>query len=97
MITLVGGADGLTGDLEEALWPTFAHCLSPLAQELGAAIVDGGSEAGVMRMIGRARAAAGHEYPLVGVSAAGTIGEREGSGGRTAPTDRNHTHRARAR
>jgi len=42
-------------------------------------------------MIGLARAEAGHDYPLVGVSAAGTIGPRDGSG-RTAPSDPNHSH-----
>jgi hypothetical protein len=91
VVILLGGADGLDPALEQALWPVFAGCLSPLAQDMSAAIVDGGTDSGVMRMIGRARTEAGHDYPLVGVSAAGTIGARDAAG-HTAPSDPHHSH-----
>ena len=91
-IILVGGADGLVAGLEQAVRGVFRECLSPLAQELGAAIVDGGTESGIMRVIGEVRSAAGHSYPLVGVSAAGTIGPAEDSAGDRAPSDPNHSH-----
>jgi len=92
VLVLIGGAGGLTRVLEDALRDVFAGCLSPLVQQLGAAIVDGGTESGVMRLIGRARAAAGHDYPLVGVAAAGTIGSPGGAVGSTAPIDPDHSH-----
>jgi hypothetical protein len=91
VIILIGGADGLTSDREADLRTLFAGCLSPVAQELGAAIVDGGTDAGVMRMIGESRAAAGHDYPLIGVASIGTVGTR-GADGARAPIDRNHSH-----
>jgi SLOG in TRPM, prokaryote len=66
-LVLVGGA----GDMEEAhetqLRPLFADVLVPLVQRLDAIVVDGGTDAGVMRLIGRARAERGATFQLVGV------------------------------
>lgn len=45
----------------------------PAVDKLGATIVDGGTDAGVMRSAGRARAAAGAGFPLVGVAVAATV------------------------
>jgi hypothetical protein len=36
-------------------------------------VVDGGTDSGVMRLIGRARSAEGADFPLVGVAAEGTV------------------------
>jgi len=66
-LVLVGGADGLgPGDLD-ALARLFTDVLAPLAATLGAVVVDGGTDTGVMRLMGRALAAAGRPFPLVGV------------------------------
>jgi hypothetical protein len=66
-LVLVGGA----GDMEDSqvmgLRPLFADVLVPLAQRLDAIVVDGGTDTGVMRLIGRARAERGATFPLVGV------------------------------
>ena len=45
----------------------------PALDEWGAAIVDGGTDSGVMKVIGLLRAAAGARFPLVGVAAEGTV------------------------
>ena len=45
----------------------------PLCDELGAAVVDGGTDSGVMRVIGRARARVGAGFPLIEFTAVGTI------------------------
>src|SRR5450432_360755 len=39
----------------------------------GAAVVDGGTDSGVMRVIGQAHHTAGASFPLVGVAAEGTV------------------------
>jgi hypothetical protein len=70
-IVLIGGAGGL-GD-EERVRSLLAEGLAPLARELGACVVDGGTEAGVMRLMGEARVEASSGFPLVGVAAAGTV------------------------
>jgi SLOG in TRPM, prokaryote len=57
-------------------------------------VVDGGTDAGVMRLMGRARAETGAAFPLVGVAAAGTISLPGVPPPRpdAAPLEPNHTH-----
>jgi SLOG in TRPM, prokaryote/Protein of unknown function (DUF4231) len=94
VVVLVGGADGL-GDAGLArLRPLFEEGLAPLADSLGACVVDGGTDAGVMALIGRARTRLGAGFPLVGVTASGTVEPAGGAGDRAdaSPLEPNHTH-----
>ncbi|MCE6995984.1 hypothetical protein LZG04_14395 [Saccharothrix sp. S26] len=68
VLVLVGGAGGMAGDDLDALVPVLVD-LVPLLDACGAVVVDGGTDVGVMRAVGRARAAAGGAFPLVGVAA----------------------------
>jgi SLOG in TRPM, prokaryote len=45
----------------------------PALDRWGAAVVDGGTDSGVMRVMGQIRDAAGASFPLVGVAAEGTV------------------------
>ncbi len=72
-ILLLGGASGLQQAELEMLRPLFEGTLAPLAQKLGTYVVDGGTDAGVMLLMGQARAVARGDFPLVGVAAAGTV------------------------
>jgi hypothetical protein len=45
----------------------------PALDDWGAAVVDGGTDSGVMKVMGRAREAARARFPLVGVAAEGTV------------------------
>jgi hypothetical protein len=65
VIVLVGGAGRMTEADLARLRPLFDEALAPIAEELGAVIVDGGTDAGVMRLMGQARAS--RNFPLVGV------------------------------
>jgi hypothetical protein len=67
-LVLVGGASGLDDDCQTQVDTLFADVLAPLAQKLGLCVVDGGTNAGVMRLMGRARAYIGGTFPLVGVA-----------------------------
>jgi hypothetical protein len=92
-LVLVGGADGLSADDEEKLRPLFVETLAPLLDELGAQVVDGGTDAGVMRLIGVARAEQGLEFPLVGVAGDGNVavpGSPASAG--AAELEPNHSH-----
>ncbi len=72
-LVLVGGAGGL-GDAElDRLRPLFVEVLAPLAETLGASVVDGGTDSGVMRLMGQARAETDVTFPLIGVAATGTV------------------------
>jgi hypothetical protein len=83
VVALVGGAAGLTGD---ALSGLFSGTIAVAIREAGAVAVDGGTDAGVMRLLGRAR----HGFPLVGVAAVGTIAPPSGTG--EAALEPHHTH-----
>jgi hypothetical protein len=94
VIVLVGGADGLDEAQLARLRPLFEEGLAPLADALGACVIDGGTDTGVMGLIGQARAKLGASFPLIGVSARGTVAE---AGGTASPDDApslepNHSH-----
>jgi hypothetical protein len=73
VIVLVGGASGLAGPVVEAVVRLFREHLVPALERWEALVVDGGTDAGVMQLIGRARAAEDAAFSLVGVAAAGTV------------------------
>jgi SLOG in TRPM, prokaryote/Protein of unknown function (DUF4231) len=94
VVVLVGGADGLDDARLGRLRPLFEEGLAPLADSLGACVLDGGTDAGVMALIGQARTKLGAGFPLVGVAAAGTVEPAGGAGDRAdaSPLEPNHTH-----
>jgi hypothetical protein len=94
VLVLVGGADGLTDAQLTRLRPPFEEGLAPLADALGACVVYGGTDAGVMALIGRARAKLGASFPLIGVTASGTVKPDDSAVGRDAGSslEPNHTH-----
>jgi SLOG in TRPM, prokaryote/Protein of unknown function (DUF4231) len=93
-MVLVGGADGLVDGQLARLRPLFEEGLAPLADALGACVIDGGTDAGVMALMGQARAKLGASFPLVGVAASGTVEPADRTTWRadTAPPEPNHTH-----
>jgi SLOG in TRPM, prokaryote len=94
VVVLVGGADGLDDTQLARLRPLFEEGLAPLADALGACVIDGGTDTGVMGLIGQARAKLGASFSLIGVSASGTVAA---AGSATTADDArslepNHTH-----
>jgi len=73
VVVLVGGADTM-GEKEFA---TVARVLRdevvPVAERRDAVVIDGGTDSGVMQLIGRARSALHGRFPLIGVAAEGTV------------------------
>ena len=70
-IVLVGGAGGMSGDDVGKVQEFFEKELIPFAREKNAAILDGGTDNGVMAAMGRALAVHHVDIPLVGVVARG--------------------------
>ena len=89
-VLVVGGAGRLAGSELDRLRPLFTR-LAAVAERLGAAVVDGGTDAGVMRLLGRARAAEGASFPLVGVAARGLVAA-PGAEGDLERLEPNHSH-----
>ncbi len=71
VIVLVGGANGLRHYHIARLHTLFVHVLAPLAESLGAVVLDGGTDTGIMRMMGHARSQTKSTFPLIGVLPAG--------------------------
>ena len=92
VILLIGGASGMERDAEQAAERVIREGVAPIAAELGAAVIDGGTDAGVMRMAGSARQALGGAFPLIGVVAASLVGDGPDPGRRRAFPEPNHSH-----
>ena len=93
-LVLVGGAGGLR-DVELArLRPLFVEVLAPLFEVLGVFVVDGGTDAGVMRLMGQARAETGSTFSLIGVPAVGlvTLPGATPPRAESSPLEPHHTH-----
>ena len=72
----------------------FSHALLPVVVSRQAVVVDGGTDSGVMQLLGQARAAAEASFPLVGVAAEKKVilpGDGAEPGDRV-PLERNHSH-----
>lgn len=93
-IVLSGGAAGLRAGRADRLHALFADVLCPMATAHAAAVMDGGTDAGVMRLMGRARAVSAADFPLIGVCAEGTVHVPDQEPPRTeaAPLEPHHTH-----
>lgn len=72
-LVLVGGAGGISLDKQTQIRHLFTDVLAPMAEALGITIIDGGTDAGIMRLIGQARHQIAGKFPLIGVAARGTI------------------------
>jgi hypothetical protein len=93
VLVLAGDAAGGTVPAAE-LAPLFDDVLIPRARAHGACLVDGGTDAGVMRLLGRAHARAGGGLDIVGVvvdALAGRPGQAPGDP-QAAPLESHHTH-----
>lgn len=67
-LVIVGGASGLDPGQQTQLRSLFNQVLAPLAEELQLHVVDGGTDAGVMSLMGHARASINGTFALVGVA-----------------------------
>lgn len=93
-IVLVGGAAGLQSKDLERLRPLFAEALVPLAHRLDAAVIDGGTDTGVMALMGQSRNDATADFPLIGVLPASmvTLSDKSQQGSRGLRVEPNHSH-----
>lgn len=71
-IFISGGAGGMSEEDRQRV-QAMINCVADFADDHDAAIIDGGTEAGVMQMIGEARQNGSHRFPLIGVAPLGKI------------------------
>jgi hypothetical protein len=92
VLIVVGSADSLPPELKPAIARLFTDAIFPVCRARGAAIVDGGTDSGVMRVAGRARRGAYDDVPLIGVVAEGTTTWGGSDLPSAAPLEPNHSH-----
>lgn len=72
VVFVVGGASGMSDEVRDRT-RTMIDGVAAFAEEHNAAIVDGGTEAGIMQMCGDSRLRGGYQFPLLGVSPLGKV------------------------
>jgi hypothetical protein len=96
ILLLIGGADELDPALNTQIEHLLEHGLAAAAADTNALIIDGGTKAGVMGLIGKAIALRGRVTPLLGIAPEGKVtypgGPEEGSIAEGAALDPNHSH-----
>jgi hypothetical protein len=73
VLVCVGGADGMADDDAARVADLVARRVVPVLVRHHAVVVDGGTDAGVMRVLGRVRHERGQPFALLGVAARGTV------------------------
>ncbi len=94
ILVIIGGASQLSDEIFQQIQGFFVEVLAPIAEKNHAVVVDGGTDAGVMRLMGKARSQMGGTFPLVGVAPRGLVilpGEPTQSD-QHSPLEPNHTH-----
>jgi SLOG in TRPM, prokaryote len=93
VVVCVGGAAGMAPEDLTAMARLLTGRIVSALDGWGAAVVDGGTDTGVMQVMGRVRQATGASFPLIGVAALGTVVV---PGGRSEPDaaelEPHHTH-----
>jgi len=94
VVVLVGGTTGMTLSQRLAVSDVVLEVMIPTIERVGAAVIDGGTDSGVMQVVGRARSRVTAGFPLVGVAAAGTVilDKRSPPRAGAAMLEPHHTH-----
>lgn len=92
LILIAGGASNLDSRTSLELSPLFRDGIAAVAASLDALIIDGGTQAGVMELIGLSIAQRQHKATLLGVAPAGSITYPGKPNGKKVPLEPNHSH-----
>lgn len=93
ILVILGGAGKMSESDLSRLRSLFVKVLAPIVEELGASVVDGGTDFGVMQMIGQARAQISATFDLIGVTPVGKVAlPNQPSPEEVAPLEPNHSH-----
>jgi hypothetical protein len=91
VLAVIGSAGSLDPQLLPRLAQLFGRGVARAAQQARAVLVDGGTQAGVMALLGEAVAGLGGRIPLVGVAPASLVSYPQRPAGE-APLEPHHSH-----
>ena len=94
VLVVIGGASKISESDLVRLKRLFVEVLAPLVQELDLFVADGGTDAGVMGLMGNARHKINGTFPLIGVSPIGLVKfpDRPNPSPDAATLEPHHTH-----
>ncbi len=92
VLLLIGGADNIEDKLKPRLTQLFGRGIARAAAKSNAVIIDGGTQAGVMEMMGQGVADHGYKSPLIGVAPLGLVTYPGSTGAGATPLDPNHPY-----
>ncbi|MBW4474569.1 MAG: hypothetical protein KME45_29965 [Stenomitos rutilans HA7619-LM2] len=91
-LVIIGGASQMTQESIDRVHQLFQTVLAPLAEALNAVVIDGGTDTGVMQMMGQSRTAMEATFCLLGVAPASKVSLPGKSNPNGEPLEPNHTH-----
>jgi len=94
VLVVIGGASRLSRSDQRLVRSLFIKVLVPLARALNAIVIDGGTDVGIMQMMGRARYTRRARFPLLGIAPIGCVAlpEQPLLNDDMAPLEPHHTH-----
>jgi len=94
VLVVVGGASKLSDADRRRVQALFVKVLAPMAKNLKAFVVDGGTDAGIMKLMGEARTHINATFPLIGVAPIGlaTLPNASPASDEASLLEPNHTH-----
>ena len=92
VLLVIGGADSIAEKLKSRLTQLFSRGVARAAATMNAVIVDGGTQAGVMAMMGQGVAERGFKSALIGVAPLSMVSYPGSKGEGETPLDPNHSH-----
>ena len=92
-VLFISGGAGNMSEQDKHLTYEIIEGVAEFAHEHGLVVLDGGTESGIMKMIGDTRDAAGYTFPLIGISPLGRV-DYPGyeNPNKQATLEDNHTH-----
>ncbi|MBK1645940.1 hypothetical protein CKO25_15040 [Thiocapsa imhoffii] len=91
LLVVVGGAGNLPDHLAATLVAIFER-ITPILDEVGAAVIDGGTAYGVMAAMGQARMRTRAHFPLLGIAPQGAVTPLPTSPAAPVRLDPHHSH-----
>ena len=92
VLLIIGGADSIDEKLKSRLTQLFSRGIARAVATMSAVTVDGGTQAGVMALMGEGVADRGFKSALVGVAPLGLVSYPGSEGKGETPLDPNHSH-----
>lgn len=70
VLVVTGGASQISKTDFDCIRHLFQEMLAPVEGKVGLTVIDGGTDSGIMQLMGEARSSLGYQFPLLGIAPA---------------------------